>query len=437
VIRPVSDTIATGVERAWTQRPKPQENSGRGRDSANASYSRARRLKVAMMCHFEAGTACGIVLRGKADALAALDQDVSLLYFPFKYARPQRTTQVKIGPRLCLHAVYAPFFAQRGMRRILALPALLADLLQAYRLLAGSDVVVFQKPLPLTLMLQAMLRLTGRRTKITCIYDDWEGIGGMATNRKPEGILRKILISLAEECVPVWTHGNICSSRLLADKLEMSVRTAGKTLYLPGGAPARVESAPVKASTRGAFTVGYVGTFKSRHLANFIARIVSETLRRDDTVRFILIGGGEESGYLREQVASFGGLSNVTLTGQVAHGEALKTLRNVDVCLLYLNDRFPESYADASRSSVKMFEYMALGKPLIASRFGEPAEILRNGRTAWLSENVPRAFAERILRVKNQSVAAATMGARVRKDFLDHYSHEVLMTGFLRWARSL
>ena len=71
------------------------------------------------------------------------------------------------------------------------------------------------------------------------MLDDWEGIGGMATIRQPERVLNKLLVTAAEEYMPAWAQGNICVSKLLVDKLEMSARTRGKSLYLPLGASSR------------------------------------------------------------------------------------------------------------------------------------------------------------------------------------------------------
>jgi glycosyltransferase involved in cell wall biosynthesis len=104
---------------------------------------------------------------------------------------------------------------------------------------------------------------------------------------------------------------------------------------------------------------------------------------------------------------------------------------------MVLNDRFPEHYLEAARSSTKLFEYMATGRAVLASDAGEPAHLLRDGETAWLAPNRPEAFAEKILRARADRAACAALGARLREEFEARYTHRKVMREFLAWARAL
>jgi glycosyltransferase involved in cell wall biosynthesis len=70
-------------------------------------------------------------------------------------------------------------------------------------------------------------------------------------------------------------------------------------------------------------------------------------------------------------------------TGRLPHHEAVRRLEECDILLA------PHvQLADVPffGSPTKLFEYMALGRPIVASRLEQIAEILEHGRTALLAE---------------------------------------------------
>jgi glycosyltransferase involved in cell wall biosynthesis len=68
-------------------------------------------------------------------------------------------------------------------------------------------------------------------------------------------------------------------------------------------------------------------------------------------------------------------------------------------------------------SPLKIFEYMAAGKPIVASRIGQVAEILENEKTALLvaPEN-PEELASALRRLKAERKLAERLGAAAQKE---------------------
>ncbi|MFB3785429.1 MAG: glycosyltransferase family 4 protein [bacterium] len=81
-------------------------------------------------------------------------------------------------------------------------------------------------------------------------------------------------------------------------------------------------------------------------------------------------------------------------------------------------------YRDIDQSAVLLLA-MALGKPIVATRVGGMAEILRDGRTALLvPPEDPAALAEALVRILRDPQGAARLGRNAREDVNTRFSWE-------------
>ena len=125
---------------------------------------------------------------------------------------------------------------------------------------------------------------------------------------------------------------------------------------------------------------GFVGTFGPWHGVEKLAEAI-KTIPAKLRVRFLLVG----SGSLHAEVERL--LENdkrVIFTGAVAHERVAGLL---DACDILVAPHVP--LADGSEffgSPTKIFEYMAMGKGIVASRLGQIGEVLVEGETALLVE---------------------------------------------------
>lgn len=125
---------------------------------------------------------------------------------------------------------------------------------------------------------------------------------------------------------------------------------------------------------------GFVGTFGPWHGVEKLAAAI-KTIPADMRVRFLLVGSGSLHAEVEQMLA---GERRVIFTGAVAH-ERVATL--LDACDILVAPHVP--LADGSEffgSPTKIFEYMAMGKGIVASRLGQIGEVLVDGETALLVE---------------------------------------------------
>ena len=128
------------------------------------------------------------------------------------------------------------------------------------------------------------------------------------------------------------------------------------------------------------FTIGYAGhlyPWKGVHL-------VIEAIAALPDARGLIIGGHEREGdlaRLRELVEQLDCTSRVTFTGPVAPVDVAPLLKQADVLTL---PNPASAISTAFTSPLKLFEYMAAGRPIVASDLPSIREILTDGRNALL-----------------------------------------------------
>jgi glycosyltransferase involved in cell wall biosynthesis len=129
-------------------------------------------------------------------------------------------------------------------------------------------------------------------------------------------------------------------------------------------------------------TVGFVGSFGLWHGVRLLPSLIEAVARDRPDARWILVGGGLLYDEVAAEIDARGLSQRVLMTGVVPHERALSYLAACDVCV---SPHVPNP--DGSRffgSPTKLFEYMGLGKPIVASALEQIGEVLEDGRTGLL-----------------------------------------------------
>lgn len=126
---------------------------------------------------------------------------------------------------------------------------------------------------------------------------------------------------------------------------------------------------------------GFVGTFGPWHGVEKLAEAI-KSMPASLRVRFLLVGSGSLHADIEKQLESEMKAGRVIFTGSVAHDRVPKLL---DACDILVAPHIP--LTDGSEffgSPTKIFEYMSMGKGIVASRLGQIGEVLVDGETALL-----------------------------------------------------
>lgn len=108
------------------------------------------------------------------------------------------------------------------------------------------------------------------------------------------------------------------------------------------------------------FFMGWLYNFSG--MAEVTRDVLAST---DERVRLIVVGEGDLSGVLSRLVSGSPNAHRVRLLGQMPHSQLPAVIAAADVCLLpaYRDEPIMQSIVP-----IKLYEYMAMGKPVIATR---------------------------------------------------------------------
>ena len=165
---------------------------------------------------------------------------------------------------------------------------------------------------------------------------------------------------------------------------------------------------------------GFVGTFGPWHGVLTLAEAVT-MLPTDSAVRFLLVGAGKFREEVERIIRAAGMERQVIFTGHVEH-ERVPAL--LDACDILLSPHVPlEDGSDFFGSPTKLFEYMAMGKGIVASRLGQIGDVLSDQETALLTEpGNARELADAILRLSRSPELRKRLGAAAREAAIDRHT---------------
>jgi len=182
-------------------------------------------------------------------------------------------------------------------------------------------------------------------------------------------------------------------SKALKEGLLRQGVPEGKILVNPNGVDPDVYSAEVpggpvrkKYGLEGMKVIGFIGTFGKWHgaevLADAFGRLIAKFPVFRDSVRLLMIGDGSARPLVQEALARHGVADLCVLTGAVPQSEGPTYLA---ACDLLVSPTVPNPDGTPFFGSpTKLFEYMAMGKGIVASDLDQIGEILKHDQTAWL-----------------------------------------------------
>jgi glycosyltransferase involved in cell wall biosynthesis len=165
---------------------------------------------------------------------------------------------------------------------------------------------------------------------------------------------------------------------------------------------------------------GFVGTFGPWHGVEKLAEAIKSITTGGHGVpplqrpKFLLVGSGSLHAEVEKQLENEVKEGRVIFTGAVAHDRVPKLLDACDI-LVAPHVRLADG-SEFFGSPTKIFEYMAMGKGIVASRLGQIGEVLVDEETSLLVEpgNVGE-LGNAIVRLIESETLRKRLGARARE----------------------
>jgi len=170
---------------------------------------------------------------------------------------------------------------------------------------------------------------------------------------------------------------------------------------------------------------GFIGTFSQWHGVTFLADAILDFFQKypdkKECVSFLLIGKGPEFSIVESKLNNLIQSGQVILPGQIPQEEGPEYLAACDVLL---SPHVPNP--DGTKffgSPTKLFEYMAMGKPIIASSLEQIGEILEDGVSAKLHEpGNQQQCVELLFELSENKTEWLDMGKTARQICLEKYT---------------
>jgi glycosyltransferase involved in cell wall biosynthesis len=176
-----------------------------------------------------------------------------------------------------------------------------------------------------------------------------------------------------------------------------------------------------------ACVIAFTGLFYPWHGVSYLAQAFTLVAERRPDARLLLVGDGEDAARVRHVLENAGVLAKTLMTGLVGADAVPRYLAAADIVVS------PHA-ADESfiGSPIKLWEYMASGRAIVASSVAQLSDVIADGRTGLLvPPRDPDALAAALVRLCDDPQLRARLGSAAQAEASAHHSWEARLQATL------
>ena len=170
--------------------------------------------------------------------------------------------------------------------------------------------------------------------------------------------------------------------------------------------------------------VCFVGHLAAWQGVEFLIYAAPYILEKSPDVRFLVVGDGVMKDKLIEIASETGVLDKFTFTGRVPYESVPEYINAADVCVApFIKDR----NSKIGLSALKTYEYLACGKPIVASDIAGVKDLLDlSGGGISVPPEIPGDLANAVVELISDQNIRNAMGERGRKYVIENHSWDEL-----------
>lgn len=171
--------------------------------------------------------------------------------------------------------------------------------------------------------------------------------------------------------------------------------------------------------------ITFVGGFQPWHGLDILVESFASLLNEIPNANLLLVGDGRARPLVEQSVHKFGLEKKVTITGLVPQAKIPEILGISDVAVM----PYPKLPKELWFSPLKMYEYMAAGSAIVASKDGQISEVIQDGQTGILVEPGDAGDLTRaLIRLISSPAERKRLGLTARQQAIRHHSWEQYVT---------
>ena len=185
--------------------------------------------------------------------------------------------------------------------------------------------------------------------------------------------------------------------------------------------------------------IGYCGTISgNKDGVPILIEAFAKITNRFPELKLVLVGNNSNKAAIKETLDAIKRLSltdKVIFTGLVDRNMMPVILCNAEILVVSK----PDNEQNAGNFPIKIGEYLATGKPLVATNVGEIPKFLKDGENAFLAiPGSSESFAQKMeeaLSNHDKAFAIGQNGKKIAKDFFDYKIQASVMADFI-WKKN-
>ncbi len=168
------------------------------------------------------------------------------------------------------------------------------------------------------------------------------------------------------------------------------------------------------------FTIGFVGSLYAWSGLNLLLEIIAELRDTGLDISLVVVGDGAMKSTWEKQVKNLGISSNVAFIGRVSRQEVPQYIAGFDIGY---SGQVQLQMGKMYLSPMKLYEYMSMAKPVIASAFEDAKRLIDDGKTGFLFQPEDKADLKHVLlSAFEQRERLSQMGHLARTEIVNHHS---------------
>lgn len=239
--------------------------------------------------------------------------------------------------------------------------------------------------------------------------------------KRTRGQVLKGLAGMLERNICLRADAIVVVSSFLKDKIVNIGIAPDKIIVIPNGvdvtrfnsAISRNKTIEMEYNLMNNIVLGFVGNFVKWHNFDLLIETFND-IAKERNLKLMLVGDGPARSEIQDSINKYVIQDKVLITGSIDHMRIPEFIQLMDICIIPHSNEF--------RSPIKMFEYMAMGKPVVAPKVGPIEQVIDDGVNGILfMPNDKYSFRSCLIDLINDRRKRDELGSNAKNDIMSHY----------------